>query len=131
MPGWTSAQLDRVAATKELEIATQRADGTWRSWVPIWVVRVDEELYVRTWYIRDTGWFGGAVATGCARVRVPGVEVTVTIDHIGGGSVGRRGAVDAAYRAKYGRWGGAKRMVSGDSAATTLRLVPSEQPAPD
>jgi hypothetical protein len=37
-----------------------------------------------------------------------------------------RASVDAAYRAKYGRYGEATvdRMVSDDAAASTLRLIP-------
>jgi hypothetical protein len=42
---WTREELDRIGAAEELEIAPRRADGTLRRPVPIWVVRVGEELY--------------------------------------------------------------------------------------
>jgi len=46
---WTPDELDRIGAAEEVEIAPRRADGTLRSAVPIWVVRVGDELYVRSW----------------------------------------------------------------------------------
>ncbi|MGO3325915.1 DUF2255 family protein [Gordonia sp. (in: high G+C Gram-positive bacteria)] len=52
---WTDEQLERFDAVRELEIAVRRADGTLRSWTPIWVVCVGGDVYVRTWYCRTTG----------------------------------------------------------------------------
>jgi len=119
---WTLGQLARVGAARELEIAVRRADGTLRPWTPIWVVRVVGDVYVRTWYRRDTGWFGLALRTKRARVRVPGVEVDVRIEDVGVGSSGLREDADDAYRDKYGG-GSAGNMVGDEAAATTLRLV--------
>jgi hypothetical protein len=44
---WSRAQLDRISQSGELEIASRRTDGTLRRWVPIWVVCVDDAVYVR------------------------------------------------------------------------------------
>src|SRR5277367_4292754 len=119
---WTPEQLARVDAARELEIAVRRADGTLRPWTPIWVVHVVGGVYVRTWYRRDTGWFGLALTTRRARVRVPGVEVDVRIEDVGVGPSGLREDVDDAYRDKYG--GGSTGIMVGDeAAATTLRLL--------
>jgi hypothetical protein len=85
-------------------------------------VHVFGEVYVRTWYRRDTGWFGLALSTRRARVRVPGVEVDVRIEDVGVGPSGLRAGVDAAYRDKYGD-GSTGDMVGDDAAATTLRLL--------
>ena len=66
---WTPDQLQAIGVARELEITTARPDGTLREWVPIWVVTAGEEVYVRTWFRRETGWFGHAVgrgAPGCA-----------------------------------------------------------------
>ena len=119
---WTPGQLDLVDAARELDIAVRRADGTLRPWTPIWGVHVVGDVYVRTWYRRDTGWFGLALRTRRARVRVSGVEVDVRIEHIGVGPSGLREDVDDAYRDKYGR-GSSGNMVGDEAAATTLRLV--------
>jgi hypothetical protein len=47
---WSPGELERIATTDELQIASKRADETLRRWVPIWVVCVGERVYVRTWY---------------------------------------------------------------------------------
>ena len=122
---WTPEQLALVDAVGELEIAVRRADGTLRPWTPIWAVHVDADVYVRTWHRRDTGWFGLALNTSRARVRVPGVEVDVDVEDVGVGPAGVRAGVDDAYRAKYGGGGSTDRMIGNEAAATTLRLVRS------
>ena len=119
---WSTEELKRIAAADELLLAVRRADGTLRRWVIIWVVRVGDAAYVRTWHRRDTGWFGHALASTKGRVRVPGVEVDVDLEDVGSGDELRAG-VDDAYRAKYASTSG-DRMVGDDAAATTLRLLP-------
>ncbi len=122
---WPAEALARIGAAHELEIATERADGTRRRWTPIWVVRAGDQVYVRSWHRRDTGWFGDAVRSRRARIRVPGVEadVTVTEADVTVTEADERASVDAAYRAKYGEAGSAS-MVTAEAAATTLRLDP-------
>lgn len=122
---WSHEELERIGAAGELQIATNRADGTLRSWVPIWVVCVGQQVYVRTWYRRHSGWFGHALHSRRARIRVPGVEVDVVVEDVGEDPAELRASVDAAYRAKYGRHGGTSvgGMVTDDAAATTLRLI--------
>jgi hypothetical protein len=121
---WTAEQLARIDAAGEIEIAVRRTDDTFRPWTPIWAVSLDGDVYIRTWYRRDTGWFGLALKTSRARVRVPGVDVDVHIEDIGVGPSGLRDGVDDAYRAKYGG-GATERMIGDDAAATTLRLLKS------
>ena len=124
---WSHEELERIGRAGELRIATSRADGTLRPWVPIWVVCAGQQVYVRTWYRRHSGWFGHALHSGRARVRVPGVEADVVVEDAGDGPAELRASIDAAYRAKYGRDGGtsAGGMVTDDAAATTLRLIPA------
>jgi hypothetical protein len=119
---WTPEQLAGFDAARELEIAVRRADGTLRPWTPIWVVHAGDDVYVRTWYRRDTGWFGLALSTRRASVRVPGVEAGVRIEDVGVGPSELRADVDAAYRDKYGG-GSTGDMVGDEAAATTLRLL--------
>ena len=118
---WSPDDLRRIDAATELQIAVRSADGSLRRWVPIWVVSVGGQVYVRTWYRRDTGWFGHALRSRRARIRVPGLEGDVTIDDGGDASAQVTADVDAAYRTKYGR-AGADSMVTAGAAATTLRL---------
>jgi hypothetical protein len=124
---WSPDELERFDRAEELEIATERADGTPRRYVPIWVVSAGGEVYVRTWYRRDSGWYGRAVRERTAGVRVPGLEADVTVEGIGD-DLDLRARVDAAYRAKYGRYGETTvdRMTSDGAATTTLRLIRAE-----
>jgi hypothetical protein len=117
---WTPEQLALIDSARELEIAVRRADGTLRSWTPIWAVHAGDDVYIRTWYRRDTGWFGAALRTLRARVRIPGLEADVRIEDVG---TGLRATVDNAYRAKYGG-GSTGNIVADDAAASTLRLLP-------
>jgi len=126
--GWSREKLERIGRAEELRIATKRADGTLRRWVPIWVVCVGEQVYVRTWYRRDSGWFGHVLDSRRARIRVPGLEVDVAVEDVGEDRANLRAGVDAAYRTKYERYGGTSvdRMVADDAAASTLRLIPEQ-----
>jgi hypothetical protein len=122
---WSSDELQQIDTTEELHLAAYRADGTPRRETPVWVVRVGEEVYVRTWYRRDNGWFGHVVNSRRARISVAGLEVEIAIEDVGAMAELRPG-VDAAYLAKYGRYAGTSvdRMVTAEAAATTLRLIP-------
>jgi hypothetical protein len=124
---WTPEQLQRIAQARELEIAGPGADGRARRWLPIWVVCVDDEVYVRTWYRRTTGWFGQVTSTGVARVRVPGLEFDVVVTDLGDEDPSLRAAVDRAYRDKYRTPGDetVAGMTTDASAATTLWLTPA------
>jgi hypothetical protein len=122
---WSPDELERIDKAEELRIATQRSDGTLGRGVPIWVVSAGGHAYVRTWYRRHDGWFGRAVDSRRARIEIAGLEADVAVEDIGDDKSDLRARIDAAYRAKYGRYGEATidRMVSDDAAATTLRLT--------
>jgi hypothetical protein len=121
---WTAGEIDRIGPAVELEIAAERRDGTARPWTAIWVVVADGQVYVRTWRRRSTGWYGAAVASGRARVRVPGLEEDVAVVEVG---VGAAEAVTAAYRAKYAG-SGADSVVAPAAVDSTLRLDPRRWP---
>jgi hypothetical protein len=48
MTAWTTDELDGIEAADELEIASLRSDGTLRHPTTIWVVRLGDDLYVRS-----------------------------------------------------------------------------------
>jgi hypothetical protein len=125
---WSPQELDRIGMADELQIASKRTDGTLRRWVPIWVVRVGDQVYVRTWHRRESGWFGHVLDSCRARIRVPGLEADVTVEDTGEGTAQQRADIDAAYRAKYGRYGSTsvEPMVTAAAAATSLRLSPEQ-----
>jgi hypothetical protein len=123
---WSKHELQCIEKARELNIAVKFADGTLRPWTPIWVVCAGDQVYVRTWYRRDTGWFGQALRSQRARVRVPGLEADVTVEDVSEGPAELGESVDTAYRAKYGS-AGSESMVTASAAATTLRLNPERE----
>ena len=122
---WTSDELDRVGAADELHIAPLGADGKPIRPVPVWVVRVGDELYVRSWRGDDGAWYRAAKARRVGRISAGGVEKEVTFVDA---RTGIAGAVDAAYREKYARYPSyVPPMLSDQARATTLELVPHDR----
>jgi hypothetical protein len=121
---WTSDQLAKIEAADELRIAPRRRDGTLRNSVPIWVVRVGDELYVRAAYGPGSGWHRVARTSRAGRISAGGVESDVTIPDADAAVNDR---VDAAYRTKYQQYGGrfVDSVTDDQARSSTLRLVPS------
>lgn len=124
MAAWTSDELDRIGSADELHIAGLRPDGTLRDPVTIWVVRDGDDLYVRSFKGRTSGWFRGTQARHEGRVDAGGVTKDVDFTDEGDASVNER--LDAAYRAKYQRFGPqyVDPMVAPAAREATLRLTP-------
>ena len=62
MSGWSERELLLIGAANEIIIAPERGDSTPRPAVPIWVVRVGDELYVRSYRGPSGGWYRRAVS---------------------------------------------------------------------
>jgi hypothetical protein len=122
MSAWTSDELDRIGTAEELDLASVRQDGSLRAPVTMWVVRDDDDLYVRSVNGRESSWFRGAQTRHQAHIRAGGVEKDV--DLVETGDVDD--VLDAAYRAKYGRRypGIVPSIVAPGARAATLELVP-------
>lgn len=124
-PGWTTAELDKISNAEELEIAPRRPDGTLRRPVPIWVVRVGEGLYVRSYKGSDGAWWRAANASREGWIRAGGVEKEVAIEAEADPALNDR--IDDAYNAKYGRYPQyVAPMLTEEVRATTLRLAPRD-----
>jgi hypothetical protein len=120
---WTSDALTTIGRAEELGLASLREDGTLRPYVTIWVVRVGDELYVRSWRGTGGSWFRAAQQSGQGHVSAGGVDRDVAYipadDEV-------NDAVDAAYRDKYGRYPSyVEPMVAPPARATTLRIAPA------
>src|ERR1700737_601200 len=122
MTQWTSDQLDKVGRAEELQIASVRRDGTLRKPVTIWVVRRGDDLYVRSVRGRTAHWFRGTQERHEGRMRARGLQQDVSFveDH------DIDADVDAAYRAKYGRYAGSilNSVLTPEARSTTTKLVP-------
>jgi len=123
MSAWTSNELTTIGATDELAIAPRRADGTLHKGVTIWVVRVGDDLYVRSWRGHGGAWFRAAQARHEGHIRAGGIEKDVTF--VEEADPGINDQIDAAYRTKYRRYASyVPPMISPEARATTLKLVP-------
>ena len=123
MTAWTSDELDKIAAAEELQIASVRRDGTLRNPVTIWVVRLRDDLYVRSAYGRTSSWFRGTQDRHEGHIHAGGVDKDVTFVDA---DPDINDQIDASYRAKYHRYGVrfVTPMVSAEARAATIKLVP-------
>lgn len=115
---------DRIGTASEIHISSYRRDGSLRRWTPIWVVQVGDDLYIRSAYGTEGGWYRWATARQVARVRVDGFETDVALRPAADADT--NAAVDAAYTEKYRSQPSALApMVAETAAATTTRLEPA------
>ncbi|MCI0708525.1 MAG: DUF2255 family protein [Chloroflexi bacterium] len=125
MTTWTNDELTRIGTAEELEIASLRSDGTLRKSRTIWVVRHNDELYVRSVYGRTSAWFRGVQERYEGFIHAGGIHKDVTFvevdanDHL-------NDQIDEAYRAKYRRYAASivDSTVSPMARSATLKLVP-------
>jgi hypothetical protein len=124
MTTWTSDELTRIGTAEELQIASLRRDGTLRNPVTIWVVRLGDELYVRSVNGRTAAWFRGTQARGEGRIRAGGVDKDVAYVEEPAPEVNDQ--IDAAYRTKYRRYAASiiDSIISLEARSATLKLVP-------
>ena len=123
MNTWTADELDRIGGAGELRLASRRGDGSLRPYVPMWVVRRGDGLYVRSAYGPDNPWYRRALTSGTGRIQASGIEADVSFASAGQAV---QDDIDAAYHAKYDRYGPAiVGSVTGPAAhQVTIRLVP-------
>jgi hypothetical protein len=118
---WNPSELDAIGAAPELAVAPRGRDGAWRLDTTIWVVRIGDELYVRSYRGPAGSWYRAALDVGSGRIKAGGVESHVSFEQADGVVPS---LVDDTYRAKYGRSPYVDAMATPDAVATTLRLVP-------
>lgn len=120
---WPQDELGQIGAAEEIGLASRRPDGSLRPYVTMWVVRAGVGLYVRSAYGPDNPWYRRAVASGTGRLRAGSIERDVSF---GQAAEEVQGDIDAAYHAKYDRYG--PRIVGSVTGPgvhlLTIRLVP-------
>lgn len=115
MTAWSPEDAAMLAAAPSLHLTVGTEP---RSGVELGMVVVDAKLYVRAFRGRHSEWFQAALDQTHARIRVDTIEQgVILIPHAGSAD-----AIDAAYRAKYGR---NSTLVNNQQARrATLRIVP-------
>ena len=124
MTTWTSEELGKIENADELNLSSQRKDGTYRNPVIIWVVRVGDDLYVRAVKGRTGPWFRGTQTRHAGRIRSGGVEKEVNFVEASDSPLHKE--IDAAYREKYRRYPKSytDACLTPEAQAATIRLVP-------
>jgi hypothetical protein len=127
--GWTEDELHRVGDATELQLATRRSDGTLTRYTTMWVVRVGDDLYVRSAGGPERPWYRHALANGAGSIRAGGIEAAVAF---GTADDGVQGAIDTAYHAKYDSYGPriVGSVVGPDAHGVTIRLHSADVRSP-
>jgi hypothetical protein len=119
--------LSRFAQAEELEIDAppSAATGMIRPRT-IWVVVVDDAVYVRSWKGPAGHWYQEVCAHGQAVVYLDGHPIPVRVVPVPDEAT--RAQVSEAYRRKYFDDPFLRSMLRADVVPTTLRLEPQERP---
>jgi len=91
----------------------------------MWVVRIGEDVYVRSVNGRGPAWFRGTQTRHQARIRAGGIEKDVNL--VETDEAGEQ--IDAAYQTKYGpRYPTiVPSIVAPQARVATLKLTPREE----
>lgn len=124
METWTSDELNKIGTAEELQIASLRRDGTLRNLVTIWVVRVGDDLYVRSVNGRTSAWFRGTQVRHEGKILAGGIDKDVAFVEEADPDINAQ--IDAAYRTKYRRYAESiiRTIVSPEARAATIKLAP-------
>ena len=127
MTSWTSDELTRLADADEMHIAGTRSDGSLRTPVIVWMVRLGDEVYTRSVNGPDASWFRGTRARHEGHISVGDLTKDVTFVDVDADDP-VNDELDAAYRSKYRRYSGPVASITSPQArSTTLKLVPQQK----
>jgi len=124
MSTWTSDELNRIEKAEELQITSLRSDDTLRKPRIIWVVRVGDDLYVRSVNGRTSDWFRGVQTRLAGHIRAGGVDKDVAFVEESDSNINAQ--IDTAYAAKYRRYAASiiSHINGSEARAATIKLVP-------
>jgi hypothetical protein len=124
MAAWSGDELGSLGDAREVTVRATRADGSLRAGVPVWIVRVDDGLYLRSYKGGEGLWYRSARARSDGRLEVGGAGWDIVFVPEGAAAV--NDLVDAAFDEKYASHGPSyiQAMVAPAVRATTLRVDP-------
>jgi hypothetical protein len=123
MTGWRGEELEKIGSSDELQIASIGPDGALRKPTTIWVVRLDDGLFVRSVNGRAAAWFRGTQVHHEGRSSAGGVTRDATFVDAKGDLDDR---IDDASRTTYRRSapGIAGSVLTPQARSVTTRLIP-------
>jgi hypothetical protein len=115
---------DVLDALRKAKILGLRS-GTAHRYTGVWVVVVNDRVFVRSWNDKPTGWFRAFKREPTGTIQVGDIEIPVQGKPVRSARI--RDAVTAAYAEKYPTKG-SRKWVEGfaepDRVLTTLEFVP-------
>jgi hypothetical protein len=119
---WPHSQLRELSDTEELVLVVART-GYDTSRVPVWVVAVDGDVYVRSYKGVTSMWFRRVEADADQAIHLGSSDVPVhfenvdRLDHI-------NHAIDAEFNRKYAKFDYVSAMSEPAAVEATLRVHP-------
>ncbi len=123
MNTWTSDELNKIGKTEEIQLSSLLQDGTLRKPVTIWVVRLGDDLYVRSVNGRDGIWFRSTQVRHEGHIQAGGVKKDVSFVDA---DPQLNDQIDVLFRTKYGHYDASivNTDLTSEARASTLKLVP-------
>jgi hypothetical protein len=121
---WANDELNKIETAEELQIASLRRDGTLRNLVTIWVIRLGDDLHVRSVNGRNSAWFRGVQTRHEGHIRAGGVDKDVTFVEEPDSNINNQ--IDTAYATKYRRYAASiiSHINGSEARSATIKLVP-------
>lgn len=120
---WTPEQLAELVGAEELVLVLSR-EGRKDLRFPVWLVVVDDALYVRSYQGVTTGWYRAVVAEQHQSIVIDGRDTRVLFEFVPRTDDVNR-AIDSAYLAKYASFDYRDAMVEPAAVDATLRILPA------
>lgn len=120
----SAEDIQKIAAKDDFHIAPLRPDGTTYgtpTW--IWVVGVDDALYVRAYNGKNSSWYKAAIQQKEGKIETVGMTKQVRFEPVSG-SINDR--IDVAYRKKYRSRPYLNVMVSERAKSATIKILSFE-----
>ena len=120
---WTNTELEKINSAEELNISSLRQDGTLRKAVVIWVVRLRNDLYVRSVNGRTSAWYQSTQILHEGHIRAGGIDKDVTFLEADPSITDQ---IDNSYRTKYHQYASSiiASIISPKARAATIKLIP-------
>jgi len=120
----TKEEVTKIAEHDDFHIAPFRADGeTYGTPTWIWVVSVDNQLYVRAYNGVKSRWYQSAIQQRAGKVEAAGLVKKVRFEPVEG-AINEK--IDQAYRDKYAGSPYLNSMISERAKAATVKILPGD-----
>ncbi|QGY42722.1 DUF2255 family protein [Maribellus comscasis] len=118
--GLTIEEIEQIAQKDDFHIAPFREDGkTYGTPTWIWIVMVDNQLYVRAYNGTKSRWYQSAIKQKAGKIEAAGMVKKVRFEPETG-SINKK--IDDAYREKYSNSPYLLSMISERAKAATIRV---------